>query len=51
MKITARYRRHGETDADTLEVVIEAANYETALAEARSRAAEGDDLLSVQAAD
>ncbi len=48
VKLLARYRRHADSDAETLEVVVEAADYETAVVEARSRVAEGDDLLSVQ---
>lgn len=48
MKLLARYRRHNDTAADTLEVVVEAPDYETAVAEARARVAEGDDLMSVQ---
>lgn len=48
MKLLARYRRHNDTAADTVEAVIEAADYETAVFEARSRIAPGDDLLSVQ---
>lgn len=48
MKLLARYRRHADTSAETLEVTVEAADYGQALAEARSRAADGDDLLSVQ---
>lgn len=51
MKLLARYRRHADTDAETLEVTIEAADYEAAVAEARARTAEGDDLLSVQVMD
>jgi hypothetical protein len=45
--ILARYRRHGDTAADPGEVTVEAADYDTALAEARARAVDGDDLLSV----
>lgn len=51
VKILARYRRHSESDATTHEVVIEAADYDAGLAEARGRAAEGDDLLSVLVVD
>lgn len=48
MQLLARYRRHNDTAAEPLEVVVEAASYDDAVAEARARTADGDDLLSVQ---
>lgn len=48
VQLLARYRRHGDTAADPLELVVEADTYDEAVAQARARAAEGDDLLSVQ---
>jgi hypothetical protein len=45
--LLARYRRHGDTTADTIEVQVEGDNYDDALTQARARAVDGDDLLSV----
>lgn len=49
--ILARYRRRGDTAAESLDVEVEGADYDDALAQARARKADGDDLLSVQTLD
>lgn len=48
VQVLARYRRHGDTSADVVEVLVEADSYGQALIQARARAADGDDLISVQ---
>lgn len=45
--VLARYRRHSDSTAEPLEVEVHGATYDEALAEARARTADGDDLLSV----
>ena len=46
--LLARYRRRGDTTAESLEVQVEGTHYDDALAQARARKADSDDLLSVQ---
>lgn len=48
MKLRARSRPHGETDAEAHEWVVEADTYEQGRDEARLAVPEGWDLLSVQ---
>lgn len=48
VQLLARYRRHGDSSAEIVEVIVEGDSYTQAWAAARARTAEGDDLLSVQ---
>lgn len=46
--LLARYRRTGDTTTDSVEIQVEGPDYDTALADARARTADGDHLISVQ---
>jgi hypothetical protein len=51
VRLLARYRRHNDTAADTVEQTIEADTYADARDQARAGTIDGDNLMSIQVLD